>query len=91
MREDFDTIVVPFLDKHSEVFTEVIKSKFFSFEDFKAMLSLVSSRAMDVDNYHASALVPFADLYVSPPLSLPLPFKLYGGRRLIGVLTTDSY
>ncbi|KAF8930020.1 hypothetical protein EDD21DRAFT_441850 [Dissophora ornata] len=61
MREDFDTIVVPFLDKHSEVFTEAIKSKFFSFEDFKAMASHISSRALDIDNYHASALVPFAD------------------------------
>ncbi|KAG0353355.1 hypothetical protein BGZ54_002277 [Gamsiella multidivaricata] len=61
MREDYDTVVVPFLEKHPEIFTEEIKAKFFSFEDFKAMTSQISSRAMDVDNYHVSALVPFAD------------------------------
>ncbi|KAG0055129.1 hypothetical protein BGZ83_009541 [Gryganskiella cystojenkinii] len=61
MREDYDTIVIPFLAKHPEIFTENIKEKFFSFEDFKVMTSHVSSRAMDVDNYHDSALIPFAD------------------------------
>ncbi|KAG0207176.1 hypothetical protein BGX28_001514 [Mortierella sp. GBA30] len=61
MREDYDTIVVPFLEKHPDVFTAEVKSKFFSFEDFKVMTAHVSSRAMDVDNYHVSALVPFAD------------------------------
>ncbi|KAI1298294.1 hypothetical protein EDD11_006863 [Mortierella claussenii] len=62
MREDYETIVIPFLEKHPEVFTEEVKAKFFSFEDFKVMTSHVSSRAMDVDNFHVSALVPFADL-----------------------------
>ncbi|KAF9109310.1 hypothetical protein BGX27_007763 [Mortierella sp. AM989] len=61
MREDYDTIVAPFIEKHPEVFTAGIKAKFFSYENFKIMTSLVSSRAMDVDDYHASALVPFAD------------------------------
>jgi hypothetical protein len=62
MREDYENIVVPFLEKHSDIFTDEIKAKFFSLEDFKVMTSLVSSRAMDVDNYHDAALVPFADL-----------------------------
>ncbi|KAG0247893.1 hypothetical protein BG011_000765 [Mortierella polycephala] len=61
MREDYDTIVIPFLEKHPEVFTDDVKAKFFSFEEFKTMTTHVSSRAMDVDNYHVSALVPFAD------------------------------
>ncbi|KAF9954728.1 hypothetical protein BGZ72_004336 [Mortierella alpina] len=61
MREDYDNIVVPFLEKHPETFTADVKAQFFSFEDFKAMTAQVSSRAMDVDNYHVSALVPFAD------------------------------
>ncbi|KAF9280591.1 hypothetical protein BGZ68_007136 [Mortierella alpina] len=61
MREDYDNIVVPFLEKHPETFTAEVKAQFFSFEDFKAMTAQVSSRAMDVDNYHVSALVPFAD------------------------------
>jgi hypothetical protein len=62
MQEDYDTVVVPFLEKHPEVFSAEIKAKFFSFEDFKTMTSHVSSRAMDVDNFHISALVPFADM-----------------------------
>ncbi|KAG0284684.1 hypothetical protein BGZ97_008089 [Linnemannia gamsii] len=62
MQEDYDTVVVPFLEKHPEVFSAEIKAKFFSFEDFKTMTSHVSSRAMDVDNFHISALVPFADI-----------------------------
>ncbi|GJJ72524.1 N-lysine methyltransferase SETD6 [Entomortierella parvispora] len=61
MREDYDNIVVPFLEKHADIFTEDVKAKFFSFEDFKLMTSHVSSRAMDVDDYHVSALIPFAD------------------------------
>ncbi|KAF8978216.1 hypothetical protein BGZ46_006714 [Entomortierella lignicola] len=61
MREDYDTIVTPFLEKHPEVFTGEIKAKFFSYEDFSVMTSQISSRAMDVDDYHVSALVPFAD------------------------------
>ncbi|KAG0318286.1 hypothetical protein BGZ99_005779 [Dissophora globulifera] len=61
MQEDFDKIVVPFLEKHPDVFTTEIVTKFFSYEEFKTMAWHVSSRAMDVDNYHVSALVPFAD------------------------------
>ncbi|KAF9907145.1 hypothetical protein EC991_011285 [Linnemannia zychae] len=62
MQEDYDTIVVPLLEKHPEVFTPQARAEFFTFEAFKYMTSHVSSRAMDVDNFHISALVPFADL-----------------------------
>ncbi|KAG0047851.1 hypothetical protein BGZ83_007185 [Gryganskiella cystojenkinii] len=61
MKEDYDSIVVPFLEKNKDVFTDVIRSEFFSFEAFKTMTAIVSSRSMDVDNFHVSALVPFAD------------------------------
>ncbi|KAF9419076.1 hypothetical protein BGZ94_009521 [Podila epigama] len=61
MRSDYDTIVVAFLKKHADVFTDDIKAKFFSFEDFRIMTSHVSTRAIDVDNYHDSAFVPFVD------------------------------
>ncbi|KAF9435904.1 hypothetical protein BGZ76_005271 [Entomortierella beljakovae] len=61
MREDYDTLVAPFLEKHPEIFTEEVKGKFFSFEDFKVMTAHVSSRSMDVDDYHGLAFVPFAD------------------------------
>ncbi|KAG0274441.1 hypothetical protein BGZ95_009792 [Linnemannia exigua] len=62
MQEDYDTIVVPLLDKHPEVFPAQARAEFFTYEAFKYMTSHVSSRAMDVDNFHISALVPFADL-----------------------------
>ncbi|KAF9898559.1 hypothetical protein BX616_003876 [Lobosporangium transversale] len=62
MREDYDSIVIPFLAKHPDIFTEEVKERFFSFEHFRLMTAHVSSRAMDVDNFHVSALVPFADL-----------------------------
>ncbi|KAK3830307.1 MAG: hypothetical protein J3R72DRAFT_456211 [Linnemannia gamsii] len=62
MQEDYDTIVVPLLEKHPEVFTAQARAEFFTYEAFKYMTSHVSSRAMDVDNFHISALVPFADL-----------------------------
>ncbi|KAG0369669.1 hypothetical protein BGZ54_009233 [Gamsiella multidivaricata] len=61
MEDDYKSIVGPFIDKHPEVFTEEIKNKFFSFEAFKVMTGHVSSRSMDVDNFHVTALVPFAD------------------------------
>ncbi|KAF9124988.1 hypothetical protein BGW39_007754 [Mortierella sp. 14UC] len=62
MQEDYDTIVVPLLEKHPEVFTPQARAEFFTYEAFKYMTAHVSSRAMDVDNFHISALVPFADL-----------------------------
>jgi len=54
--------VVPFIEKNSDVFTAEIKTKFFTLEAFRAMMEIVSSRGMDVDNFHVTALVPFADL-----------------------------
>ncbi|KAF9024870.1 hypothetical protein CPC16_004376 [Podila verticillata] len=61
MQSDYDTIVVPFIEKHADVFTEDIKAKFFSFENFRIMTAHVSTRAIDVDDYHVSAFVPFVD------------------------------
>ncbi|KAG0027540.1 hypothetical protein BGZ81_005499 [Podila clonocystis] len=61
MQSDYDTIVVPFIEKHADVFTQDIKAKFFSFENFRIMTSHVSTRALDVDDYHVSAFVPFVD------------------------------
>jgi len=62
LQEDYDTIVVPFIEKNADVITAEIKAKFFTLEAFKSMMEIVSSRAMDVDNFHVTALVPFADL-----------------------------
>ncbi|KAF9392504.1 hypothetical protein CPC16_003221 [Podila verticillata] len=63
MREDYDKIVVPLTKK----FPEIFQAKHFDFEAFKAMTAHVSSRAMDVDRFHVSALVPFADFINHSP------------------------
>ncbi|KAG0003729.1 hypothetical protein BGZ80_005747, partial [Entomortierella chlamydospora] len=67
MQDDFESIVVPFIEKYPEVFTKDIEDKFFNFEAFKIMTGHVSSRSMDVDNFHISALVPFADFVNHSP------------------------
>ncbi|GJJ71591.1 hypothetical protein EMPS_03941 [Entomortierella parvispora] len=67
MQEDYEGIVVPFLEKNTDVFTDDMRSKFFSLEAFKTMTGIVSSRSMDVDNFHISALVPFADFVNHSP------------------------
>ncbi|KAG0204609.1 hypothetical protein BGX28_003515 [Mortierella sp. GBA30] len=67
LQDDYDTIVVPFIERHPDVFPKEIKEKYFSFEAFKVMTGHVSSRAMDVDNFHVSSLVPFADLVNHSP------------------------
>ncbi|KAG0240201.1 hypothetical protein BGX31_002191 [Mortierella sp. GBA43] len=61
LQDDYDSIVVPFVEKHPEVFPKEIKAEFFSFDAYKAMAGHVSSRGMDVDHFHIMALVPFAD------------------------------
>ncbi|KAF9119626.1 hypothetical protein BGX30_003729 [Mortierella sp. GBA39] len=68
MQEDFESIVVPFIEKNSDVFTAEIKAKFFTLEAFRAMMEIVSSRGMDVDNFHITALVPFADFVNHNPM-----------------------
>ncbi|KAF9100751.1 hypothetical protein BGX27_000264 [Mortierella sp. AM989] len=67
MQEDYDSVLVPFVEKYPEVFTKDIKDEFFSLEAFKTMTGHVSSRSMDVDNFHISALVPFADFVNHSP------------------------
>ncbi|KAF9364524.1 hypothetical protein BGX34_001295, partial [Mortierella sp. NVP85] len=61
LQEDYESIIVPFMEKHPDVFPKASKDEFFSFDAFKAMAGHVSSRAMDVDHFHIMALVPFAD------------------------------
>ncbi|KAF9425691.1 hypothetical protein BGZ76_003117, partial [Entomortierella beljakovae] len=61
IKDDYESIVVPFIAKYPEIFTDSIKEKFFSLEAFKSMTEQVSSRSMDVDQFHITAMVPFAD------------------------------
>ncbi|KAF9988005.1 hypothetical protein BGZ65_000434 [Modicella reniformis] len=61
LQEDYESIVVPFIEKYPEVFPREIRNKFFSLDAFKATAGQVSSHTMDVDHFHISALVPFAD------------------------------
>ncbi|KAG0214830.1 hypothetical protein BGX33_001771 [Mortierella sp. NVP41] len=68
LQEDYESIVVPFIEKNEDVFTAEIKAKFFTLEAFRAMMEIVSSRSMDVDNFHVTALVPFADFVNHSPM-----------------------
>ncbi|KAG0248436.1 hypothetical protein BG011_010276 [Mortierella polycephala] len=61
IQDDYDSVLVPFIEKYPEVFTKEIRAQYFSLEAFKTMTAHVVTRAMDVDNFHVTALVPFAD------------------------------
>ncbi|KAF9581462.1 hypothetical protein BGW38_001501 [Lunasporangiospora selenospora] len=68
LKDDYESIVVPFLERNLDIFTEETRQKYFNFESFKIMTEIVSSRAMDVDHFHISALVPFADFVNHSPM-----------------------
>ncbi|KAF9177918.1 hypothetical protein BGZ51_008281 [Haplosporangium sp. Z 767] len=68
MQDDYDSVLVPFIEKYPEVFTKEIRAQYFSLEAFKTMTTHVMTRAMDVDNFHVSALVPFADFVNHSPM-----------------------
>ncbi|KAF9976260.1 hypothetical protein BGZ73_008902 [Actinomortierella ambigua] len=61
LKEDYEQIVLPFIEKNTDIFTEAIKKQFFTIEAYNTWAALVSSRCMDVDVYHCEAMVPFAD------------------------------
>ncbi|KAF9931789.1 hypothetical protein FBU30_009593 [Linnemannia zychae] len=68
LQEDYDSIVLPFIEKNSDIITAEIKAKFFTLDAFRTMMEIVSSRGMDVDNFHVTALVPFADFVNHNPM-----------------------
>ncbi|KAF9158910.1 hypothetical protein DFQ26_007108 [Actinomortierella ambigua] len=61
LKEDYEQIVQPFIEKNTDIFTEAVKKEFFTIEAYNTWAALVSSRCMDVDAYHCEAMVPFAD------------------------------
>jgi len=59
LKEDYDTLVKPLLAAHPDKF----KPSAFEFEKLLQAMSLVSSRAFNVDSYHGDSMVPLADLF----------------------------
>lgn len=49
MREDYDEVVVPFIDQHTEAFPDASAT---TFDAFCRAASWVASRAFCVDHYH---------------------------------------
>ena len=54
----YSSSVLPILDKF-----EILKREYFTYENFKRAMSIVSSRAFEIDAYRELALVPFADMF----------------------------
>lgn len=61
LKDDYDSIVLPLLQKYPYIFENV--EKHFSFDLFCRISTLISSRSFQVDAYHENALVPFADIF----------------------------
>ncbi|KAI9021973.1 hypothetical protein DFJ74DRAFT_706873 [Hyaloraphidium curvatum] len=61
LREDFETLVVPILEKNRDLFPA--DSPNFTFEAFSKASSIVASRAFRVDAFHGDSLVPLADAF----------------------------
>ena len=54
----FKKSVLPILDEFS-----LLKREYFTYDNFKRAMSIVSSRAFEIDAYRELALVPFADMF----------------------------
>ncbi|KAJ3178402.1 hypothetical protein HDU85_005200 [Gaertneriomyces sp. JEL0708] len=54
--------VVKLMDEHIDVFGQDLRERM-KVEHFKECVSLVSSRAFTIDDYHGNAMVPLADLF----------------------------
>ncbi|KAJ1978577.1 hypothetical protein H4R34_003155 [Dimargaris verticillata] len=56
----YQTLIQPVLDRYPAVFTP---GAAFELDRFLAAMSLISSRAFEVDGYHGNAMVPLADIF----------------------------
>ncbi|KAJ1972911.1 hypothetical protein H4R35_004416 [Dimargaris xerosporica] len=56
----YQALIQPAIDRHPAVFTP---SEAFALDRFLAAMSLISSRAFEVDGYHGNAMVPLADIF----------------------------
>ena len=54
----YSSSVLPILDEF-----EILQKGYFTYENFKRSMSIVSSRAFEIDAYRELALVPFADMF----------------------------
>ncbi|KAI7853684.1 hypothetical protein BDC45DRAFT_545573 [Circinella umbellata] len=61
LNDDYQAIVVPLLEEYPYIFKNV--DEFYSFDLFCRISTLISSRAFEVDAFHETAMVPFADIF----------------------------
>ncbi|KAJ7568046.1 hypothetical protein O6H91_01G016500 [Diphasiastrum complanatum] len=59
MKEDWQECISPLIEENPHEFPR----KWFSFDQYLAAKSLVSSRSFEVDEYHGYGMVPLADLF----------------------------
>lgn len=59
VRNDYEELIVPLFERHPDQF----KQDFMTFDLFFKTAAWCTSRAFEVDAYHQTALVPFADLF----------------------------
>ncbi|KAG1143121.1 hypothetical protein G6F37_007101 [Rhizopus arrhizus] len=63
IKDDYHELVEPLLNEHPYIFERSEDNDPYSFEKFIKISTLISSRAFQVDAFHETALVPFADLF----------------------------
>ncbi|CAO3693759.1 unnamed protein product [Rhizopus stolonifer] len=62
LEDDYNDLIEPLLEEHPYIFLRD-KEDSYSFEKFVRASTLISSRSFEVDAFHETALVPFADLF----------------------------
>lgn len=60
VKEDFETLVVPLIQKYPKMFNAMAAT---TLDSFMEAASLVSSRAFAVDDHHGDGMVPLADVF----------------------------
>ncbi|RUS18381.1 hypothetical protein BC938DRAFT_476002, partial [Jimgerdemannia flammicorona] len=66
LNDDYLAIVAPLLAKYPYIFPEDKHITYFSLTTFVRISTLVAGRAVEVDDFHGNALVPFADIFAFP-------------------------
>ncbi|BFZ59237.1 hypothetical protein YB2330_000243 [Saitoella coloradoensis] len=63
VKEHYNDVLLPFFKENQEVFPAASLETDFSYNAFGKAMSVVASRAFEIDQYRQLALVPFADIF----------------------------
>ncbi|KAG1053647.1 hypothetical protein G6F43_004299 [Rhizopus delemar] len=63
LEDDYHELIEPLLEAYPYIFKRKDEEDPYSFDKFVKASTLISSRAFEVDAFHETALVPFADLF----------------------------